>query len=344
MLRALAGLSAALYDPGRHGYLTDATPGRARRGVRAVRGSQMGGLLLGPAIGAFGAANFGGIAFMFVFSAIAASCRPRHRDPRQRDARSDPPAPPPDATGSSGTRPPARRPPSTSMPTARERGPTTREPVNHGLIAAIVINAGGYCAAARTRSSGACSSSVSTTGLDLIGLTFAMFGLPVLLLSPIATELDRRGTYRSSSRLHDPRRSHGPRVHADRRPSIAVPLILLEATRFPFLNPALYAVVAANSPAGRSSTAQGLLGAAGTVGFIVASLIAGVLATRTSCYPFYVFAVVLTMSLVVAPDRRARHGPRRPGRGRRVSGRSRDGTRSPRGSPRPRCPRWSATR
>ena len=44
------------------------------------------------------------------------------------------------------------------------------------------------------------------------------------------------------------------------------------------LNPALYAVVAANSPPGRSSTAQGLFGAAGTVGFIIASLIAGVLA------------------------------------------------------------------
>ena len=32
----------------------------------------MGGLLLGPAIAAFGAANFGGIGFVFVFSAVAA--------------------------------------------------------------------------------------------------------------------------------------------------------------------------------------------------------------------------------------------------------------------------------
>ena len=42
-------------------------------------------------------------------------------------------------------------------------------------------------------------------------------------------------------------------------PGPAVLLILIEATGFAFLNPALYAVVAANSPAGRSSTAQGLL-------------------------------------------------------------------------------------
>ena len=32
----------------------------------------MGGLLLGPAIGAIGAASFGGIGFVFVFSGVAA--------------------------------------------------------------------------------------------------------------------------------------------------------------------------------------------------------------------------------------------------------------------------------
>ena len=61
-------------------------------------------------------------------------------------------------------------------------------------------------------------------------------------------------------------------------PLLALPLILVEATGFAILFPALYAVVAAGSPTGRSSTAQGLFGAAGTVGFIVASLIAGQLA------------------------------------------------------------------
>ena len=80
---------------------------------------------------------------------------------------------------------------------------------------------------------------------------------------------------------------------------MAVPLILIEATGFAFLNPALYAVVAASSPPGRSSTAQGLFGAAGTLGFIVASLGAGVLAARDITLPFYVFAFVLTTSLVV---------------------------------------------
>jgi len=81
-------------------------------------------------------------------------------------------------------------------------------------------------------------------------------------------------------------------------PLWAIPMILIEATGFAMLNPALYAVVAANSPPGRSSTAQGLFGAAGTVGFIVASLLAGVLAETDIVYPMYVFSAVLTVTLV----------------------------------------------
>jgi MFS family permease len=78
-----------------------------------------------------------------------------------------------------------------------------------------------------------------------------------------------------------------------------VPLIMIEATGFALLNPALYAVVAASSPPGRSSTAQGIFGAAGTTGFIVASLITGVLAATDIRYPFYLFSGVLIVTLVV---------------------------------------------
>ena len=78
-----------------------------------------------------------------------------------------------------------------------------------------------------------------------------------------------------------------------------MPLILIEATGFAMLNPALYAVVAAASPPGRSSTAQGLYGSAGTLGFIAASLIAGVLAAHDILYPFYLFSAVMVVSLVL---------------------------------------------
>jgi MFS family permease len=80
---------------------------------------------------------------------------------------------------------------------------------------------------------------------------------------------------------------------------LKLPLILIEATGFAFLNPALYSVVAAHSPPGRSSTVQGLYGAAGTLGFIVASLAAGVLAGSDIRFPFYVFSGVMMVSLGV---------------------------------------------
>jgi len=83
-------------------------------------------------------------------------------------------------------------------------------------------------------------------------------------------------------------------------PLLAVPLILIEATGFAFLNPALYSVVASSSPPGRSATAQGLFGAAGTFGFIIGSLMAGSLAEIDIRYPFYVFAAVMLVSFVVA--------------------------------------------
>ncbi|MBA2700255.1 MAG: MFS transporter, partial [Chloroflexi bacterium] len=74
ILRAGAGLGAAIYDPAARGYLTDATPPDRRGEAFGLYGSaQMGGLLLGPAIGAVGADALGGIGFVFVFSAVTAA-------------------------------------------------------------------------------------------------------------------------------------------------------------------------------------------------------------------------------------------------------------------------------
>ena len=74
LLRAGAGLGAAIYDPAARGFLTDATPQDRRGEAFGLYGAaQMGGLLLGPTIGAIGAEHFGGIAFVFVFAFHGAS-------------------------------------------------------------------------------------------------------------------------------------------------------------------------------------------------------------------------------------------------------------------------------
>jgi len=295
VLRAGAGFATSAYDPAARGYLTDATSPERRGEAFGLYGAvQMGGLLLGPAIGALGAERFGGISFVFVFGGVAAFLAAipiglRGRETEQRthpapsaDTTEFPHASRTDVAGSDAPdAPPARL-------------------WNRGLIAVLIINAGGYFAGGTYEVIWSLFVQHLGASLDLIGLTFAMFGLPVLLLSPWAGRVvDRRGALAfivigsilpvvmglSYTRLSDPR--------------LAVPLIAIEATGYAMLNPALYAVVAANSPVGRSSTTQGLFGAAGTVGFIAASLITGILAARDIVLPFYVFSAFLATTLVV---------------------------------------------
>jgi MFS family permease len=149
-------------------------------------------------------------------------------------------------------------------------------------------------------------------GLDLIGLSFAVFGLPVILVSPFAGRLvDRRGSF-------------GPIVLGSLTSAIAafvypavtvpllvLPVILIEGAGTAFCDPALFSVVSRGSPVGRSSTAQGIFGAAGTVGFIVSSVIAGGLAAVDLRYPFYVCSAAILVSLVisVAVTAWSVHGP-----------------------------------
>jgi len=295
LLRAGAGLATSVYDPAARGYLTDATPPERRGEAFGLYGAvQMGGLLLGPAIGALGAERFGGISFVFVFGGVAAllAAIPIGLRGRETGERTHP-APSPDATDfPHGSR--------TDVAGADAlEGPPTRL-WNRGLIAVLIINAGGYFAGGTYEVIWSLFLQRLGASLDLIGLTFAMFGLPVLLLSPYAGRVvDRRGALAFIVIGSILPAVMGLLYVRITDPLWAVPLIAIEATGFAMLNPALYAVVAANSPIGRSSTTQGLFGAAGTVGFIAASLIAGVLAARDITYPFYVFSAFLATTLVV---------------------------------------------
>jgi MFS family permease len=305
-LRAAAGLGTAIYDPAARGFLTDATPPERRGEAFGLYGAaQMGGLLLGPTIGAFGAARFGGIAFVFVFGAIASivaavtiALRVHETDPAHEHGVSRAPTRttlPPDSPYVEGRVAADLAADRTSSDDGRPM-----RLLNRGLIAAIIINAGSYYGGGTYEVIWSLFLRGLGADLALIGLTFAMFGLPVLVLSPYAGRLvDRRGSF-----WFIVLGMVLPAVTAIlytlmRDPTFAVPLILLEATGVAFLNPALYTVVAASSPPGRSSTAQGLFGAAGTLGFIVASLTAGALAEQDILYPFYSFSIIVMVTLGV---------------------------------------------
>jgi DHA1 family multidrug resistance protein-like MFS transporter len=305
ILRAGAGVATALYDPAARGYLTDATP-RDRHGEAfgLYGAAQMGGLILGPAIGAFGADRFGGFAFVFIFSAIAAFVAAGGIALRVREGETV-------AEHSARVKPNRSILPSepyVERPVApaftREADDTVDGPrrlLNRGLVAAIILNFGGYFGGGTYEVIWSLFLQGLGADLTLIGLTFTMFAVPVLVLSPFAGRLvDRRGplAFIVVGMLL-------PAVAAlsytlIRDAWLAVPLILLEGTGFAFINPGTFTVVAASSPAGRSSTAQGLFGAAGTLGFIAASVTTGILAQRNILFPFYAFAAVMVTSLALA--------------------------------------------
>ncbi len=312
ILRGLAGLATAMYDPAARGYITDCTPADRRGEAFGLYGAaQMGGLLLGPAIGGIGASVFGGIGFIFVFGAIssfvaalAIAIRVRERPHAVGAAR----VATLDLTefgGQAGylveSPPEAGRAPAA----ADEGDPVAPEQptglANRWLLAAILFTVGGNFAFGTYEVVWSIFLQRLGAGLDLIGLTFALFGLPILVLSPaFGRRIDKGGLTRflvAGTVL--------PVLAAIaytliRDPLIAVPLILVEATGSAIGSPALYTVIALGSPAGRSSTAQGIVGATGTLGFVIASLIAGNLAAIEIRLPFYLFAIVMTVLSVAA--------------------------------------------
>lgn len=325
LLRGASGLGAAIYDPAARGFLTDATPPERRGEAFGLYGAaQMGGLLLGPSIGAFGAANFGGIGFVFVFSALTAvmaavGIAVLVREDRYERHPHATPSPdltefPPDAPFLEERRARDLAAETAHVPDPSVAGVPMRL-LNRGLVAAIVLNVGGYVGSGTYEVIWSLFLERLGADLALIGLTFAMFGLPVLVLSPFAGRIvDRRGPFAFIVIGTVLPAVAGILYTFLVDPVLAVPLILIEATGFAMLNPALYSVVAASSPPGRSSTAQGLYGAAGTLGFIIASLASGALAEVNIVYPFYLVSIVMVVCLVIGivvggPALRTRPGP-----------------------------------
>jgi MFS family permease len=283
----------------------------------------MGGLLLGPAIGGLGSAFFGGVAFIFVFGAIssfiaAAAIAIRvHEQPRaidgQRTGNLDLTefAHEPDHLTARARRAPADASSSSGSDTVQVADEAPASLANRLLVAAILFTIGGNFAAGTYEVIWSLYLRGLGAGLELIGLTFAMFGLPVLVFSTYFGRRVDRGSLAPYIVIGTIIPVGAALLYTViRDPLLSIPLILAEATGFAMLNPALFSIVAAGSPIGRPSTAQGLYGASGTLGFVVASLVAGAIAEIDIRLPFYVFAIVMTtfttLGLAVAGARLGR--------------------------------------
>ena len=280
LARALAGLATAAYDPAARAYILDATPPEARGAAFGLYGSaQMGGLLLGPAFGGIGAALGGGYVFPFVFCSVAvvAAAVLLGFTIMRRPL----PVHVADAGAPAG---------------AAEDAPTSLW--NRLLIAAIVIDVGSFFASGTYEVIWSLWMTELGADLGLVGLTFAVFGLGVLVLSPVAGRWsDRRGPLLFIVIGSLSAAASGILYSLLRDPVLVLPVVFFEGISFALLGPALYAVVASGTPAGRSTTTQGVYGAAGTLGMIVASIVAGTLFAVDIHLPFYVFAVVMVVSL-----------------------------------------------
>ena len=303
-LRLGSGLASAMYDPAARAYLVDANPPERQGEAFGLYGSaQTGGLMLGPAIGGVVAAIFGSPDVVFIVAGVAMLISAGMillRVPELAHVHADEAAAvEEDQDAATGfVRP--------------------RKLLNLLVVAAICFNVGMYFTYGSYEVIWSLYMTSLGADLALIGLSFFSFGLPPLLLSPFFGKfIDREGGFFALVIG-----MFGVGVCGLLYPLIPaiwwmVVLGLVEGTFFAAVAPAIYLLVARSAPLGRSSTAQGLLGGAGTIGTILASLAAGWLAAVNLTYPFYSVGVVVLVALVlgVALGRRRLYDamqPRRP--------------------------------
>src|SRR5207344_1180016 len=118
---------------------------------------------------------------------------------------------------------------------------------------------------------------LTSLGADLgqIGITFFSFGLPPLLLSPFMGRfIDREGGFLALTLGLAGIGISGLLYPAIHEIWWMVVLGIFEGTAFAAASPAIYLLVARASPVGRTSSAQGIIGASGTIATIAASLLA----------------------------------------------------------------------
>jgi MFS family permease len=305
VLRFIAGAAAGAYDPAARGLIVDTTlEGERGEAFGIYSAFQMGGFVLGPVIGAFGAALFGGFAFPFLFTGvltIGAAILLAFTLPGGSGIRESRPG----VQAESGRPIPEPLPaeaivhaPSSVRPEATGWSPASL--MNHALIGAVVIHFGFSLAFGTYEVIWSLFLQDLGASVEWVGLTFALFGLPMMLVSPWAGKLvDRYGAAPFIIGGGLTICVSGVVYAMASDPLVATIPVPIEAVGEAFLLPGLFALVAFGSPSGRSSTAQGIFGAVGTIGLIVATITSGVLWELGRSWPFGFFVVGAGTSLVL---------------------------------------------
>lgn len=309
-LRFISGAAAGAYDPAARGMIVDATEEGERGEAFGIYAAfQMGGFVLGPVIGAFGAAFGGGFAFPFVFTgvltllaavmlAVTVPGKPRKvEEPTTvvaatRSSHRLSPSEPPFTASTAGI-------PAADEVPGEIKAPL-RDLLNVSMGVALIMHFGFSLAFGVYEVIWSLFLEDLGASIEWIGFTFALFGLPMMLVSPWAGRLvDRFGPIRFAAWGGLVICISGVVYALSFEPLIPSAWVPIEGVAEAFLMPALYALVAFGSPSGRTSTAQGIFGAVGTIGLIVATLSAGWLWEMGRAWPFVFFAVGSTACLVL---------------------------------------------
>jgi MFS family permease len=173
--------------------------------------------------------------------------------------------------------------------------------LNRPFAVALALNFGLYCSVGTYEVVWSLFLERLGASLAFIGLTFSLFGIPVLLLAPFAGRaVDRLGGLRFAFAGSLVLTCCGLAYSVASEPLMPAAVVLVESVANAFLGPALFAILATGTPRGRTATAQGLFGSVGTVGFIVSPTVAGALFAADVRYPFWFFAAASAASVVVA--------------------------------------------
>jgi MFS transporter, DHA1 family, tetracycline resistance protein len=302
VLRAIAGLGASAYDPAARGYLMDANPPERQGEMFGLySAAQMGGFMVGPAVGGLAAAATGNPSVVFwVFglaylaSALVVLVRVADLSRDQAQALATPVAEAPETVAEAPEtaidETEAKASPKAEAKADDADADGTPHPtrlLNRLLVVALVLNAGAYLAGGAYEVIWSVYMTSLGANVALIGVSFFTFSLPVMLLSPfVGRFVDRHGGY-----LTLIVGAVGVGVCGLLYPLVPSPwwmvwLGIIEGTAAAFDSPSLYTLVSRAAPANRSSTAQGLFGAAGTTGTIIASVATGYLASIDLRLPF----------------------------------------------------------
>lgn len=307
VLRLIAGAATGAYDPAARGLIVDSTSEGERGEAFGIYSAfQMGGFVLGPVIGAFGAAMGGGFGFPFLLTGVLTILaaillavtlpsvrgvrRRRRTATTDRSITSIPEPLPAEAI--------AVAPGSATEPGTRSWTPASL--LNHALVAAVVIHFGFSLAFGTYEVIWSLYLQDLGASVEWVGLTFALFGLPMMIVSPLAGRLvDRHGALPFIIGGGLTICLAGVVYAIATEPVAATIMVPIEGLGEAALLPGLFALVAFGSPSGRSSTAQGIFGAVGTIGLIVATITAGMLWELGRSWPFGFFVMGAASALVL---------------------------------------------